>query len=200
MGAKVDANKKQKKEALLNTAFDLFTTKGIHKTSISDIVNQAGVAKGTFYLYFTDKFDIRNKLIAREAGQIFRSAYEAMIAADISDFEEQLIFITEYIIDVLNDNPKLHVIISKHLSWGIFKNTITATADNDDDSPLGLYMDLLAQSGHEFKDSEIMIYSIIEFVSGMIYNPILYQQPVTLDEIKPYINLTVRQIIRNHYR
>ena len=49
---KVDENKKKKKEALFNTAYELFTTKGINATAISDIVEKAGVAKGTFYLYF----------------------------------------------------------------------------------------------------------------------------------------------------
>ena len=58
---KLDTNKKVKEDSLLNTAFSLFTTKGVSKTSISDIVNNAGVAKGTFYLYFKDKYDIRNK-------------------------------------------------------------------------------------------------------------------------------------------
>ena len=48
---KLELNKKKKKDALFNTAFELFTTKGLTKTTISDIVNQAGVAKGTFYLY-----------------------------------------------------------------------------------------------------------------------------------------------------
>ena len=52
---KIEVNKKQKKESLLNTAFSLFTSKGFQKTSISDIVDNAGVAKGTFYLYFSDK-------------------------------------------------------------------------------------------------------------------------------------------------
>ena len=43
---KVDENKKKKKEALFNTAYELFTTKGINATAISDIVEKAGVAKG----------------------------------------------------------------------------------------------------------------------------------------------------------
>ena len=51
---KLEHNKKVKKDALFNTAFELFTTKGIAKTTISDIVEKAGVAKGTFYLYFKD--------------------------------------------------------------------------------------------------------------------------------------------------
>ena len=51
---KVDDNKKLKMNTLLQTAFDLFTGKGFAKTTVSDIVNQAGLAKGTFYLYFKD--------------------------------------------------------------------------------------------------------------------------------------------------
>ena len=63
---KIDKNKQIKRESLLETAFRLFTSKGIQKTSISEIVEDAGVAKGTFYLYFKDKYDIRNKLVAQE--------------------------------------------------------------------------------------------------------------------------------------
>ena len=73
MGTKTDQNKQQKKEMLLNTAFHLFTTKGINKTSISEIAEASGIAKGTFYLYFTDKYDIRNKLIAHQSSQIGRA-------------------------------------------------------------------------------------------------------------------------------
>ena len=73
---KSDLNKKQKREALLNTAFELFTSQGLNKTTINNIVEAAGVAKGTFYLYFRDKYDIRNKLIAHKATHIFSVAEE----------------------------------------------------------------------------------------------------------------------------
>ena len=49
---KIDNNKQMKRESLLDSAFSLFIDNGFNKTSISDIVNNAGVAKGTFYLYF----------------------------------------------------------------------------------------------------------------------------------------------------
>ena len=42
---RVEENKKKKKEALFRTAYELFTTKGINSTAISDIVEKAGVAK-----------------------------------------------------------------------------------------------------------------------------------------------------------
>ena len=56
---KIDNNKQMKRESLLDSAFSLFINNGFSKTSISDIVNNAGVAKGTFYLYFKDKYDIQ---------------------------------------------------------------------------------------------------------------------------------------------
>ena len=61
---KLESNKLQKRTSLLNTAFNLFTTKGVSKTSIAEISKNAGIAKGTFYLYFKDKYDIRNKLVS----------------------------------------------------------------------------------------------------------------------------------------
>ena len=47
---KVDYKKQQKRTSLLDSAFSLFIDNGFHKTSISDIVKGAGVAKGTFDL------------------------------------------------------------------------------------------------------------------------------------------------------
>ena len=49
---KLELNKKKKKDALFNTAFELFTTKGLTKTTISDIVDQAGVGQGDFLPLF----------------------------------------------------------------------------------------------------------------------------------------------------
>ena len=45
---KLESNKKKKEDALYNTAFELFTTKGTNKTTISDIVEKAGVARELF--------------------------------------------------------------------------------------------------------------------------------------------------------
>ena len=75
---RVEENKKKKKEALFRTAYELFTTKGINSTAISDIVEKAGVAKGTFYLYFKDKYDIKNKLIAHKTKELFDHAAVAL--------------------------------------------------------------------------------------------------------------------------
>ena len=44
-----EVQKAEKKANLLQAAYTCFLEKGIHKTSIDDIVARANVAKGTFY-------------------------------------------------------------------------------------------------------------------------------------------------------
>lgn len=195
---KVEVNKKQKKESLLNTAFALFTSKGFQNTSISDIVKDAGVAKGTFYLYFTDKYDLRNKLIAHKAGQLFLDACGAVTEQGIRGFEDQVIFIVDFTIQRLLENESLLGFISKHLSWGVFRNNLISYQDEGEQNVYTAFLELLRGSGHQFRDPEIMIYSIIELVSGCIYNPILYEQPAKLERIQPYLYETIRFQVRMH--
>ena len=43
------------KQELLQIAYRLFVTKGYENTSIEDILEEAGIAKGTYYYYFESK-------------------------------------------------------------------------------------------------------------------------------------------------
>ncbi|MGZ9586978.1 TetR family transcriptional regulator [Paenibacillus marinisediminis] len=47
-----------KREALLQASLSLIMEKGFQQTSVSDIVKRAGLAQGTFYLYFPTKNDL----------------------------------------------------------------------------------------------------------------------------------------------
>ncbi len=109
---------------LLQTAFDLFTGKGFAKTTVSDIVNQAGLAKGTFYLYFKDKYDLRDKLIAYKACQLFDDAHKQLEETEINSLEEEILFLTDYIIDRFQKQQSLLKFLSKNLSWGVFQDAV----------------------------------------------------------------------------
>lgn len=192
---KLELNKKRKKDALFNTAFELFTTKGLAKTTISDIVTQAGVAKGTFYLYFKDKYDIRNKLISHKTGELFYQAHEALQAANITDFEEQVHFIVDHIIDKFDQNHTLLLFISKNLTWGVFKGAFEEKMPDDEYNFYQSYLDLLAQNGLHYKNPELLLFTIIELVGSTCYSCILYQQPVSMTEYRPYLHTTISGIM-----
>ena len=200
---KVDKNKQQKRTSLLETAFSLFTSRGIHNTSISDIVERAGVAKGTFYLYFKDKYDIRNKLIAHKASEVFRKADEALQKEDFSVFaestvyEEKVVFLADNIINQFVADKTLLRFISKKLDWGMFKNVLTGTGSDGVDC-YDIY-DAVFQGNHnQYENPEIMVYMIIELVSATCYSAILVGEPASIEDLKPYIFRTVRQIMQSH--
>lgn len=48
----------EKKESLINAAFELFNEKGFYNTNSKEIAKKAGVSTGLFYNYFNDKSDI----------------------------------------------------------------------------------------------------------------------------------------------
>jgi len=53
-----DSNSSNTKDHIINAAVRIFFQNGFQKTRISDIVSEAGVAQGTFYLYFRSKEEI----------------------------------------------------------------------------------------------------------------------------------------------
>lgn len=46
---------KEKEKRIIEAAMSLFAKKGVTSTSIQDIVNECGISKGAFYLYFKSK-------------------------------------------------------------------------------------------------------------------------------------------------
>lgn len=59
LGAKGEATRQR----LMDAAEEIFGTKGYYHTSVGDITNKAGVAQGTFYLYFPSKLEIFRALV-----------------------------------------------------------------------------------------------------------------------------------------
>lgn len=205
---KMENNKQQKRTSILDTAFKLFTTQGVSKTSIAEISQKAGIAKGTFYLYFKDKYDIRNRLISHEASKLFKNSVTALNSyADEEKtknpdftitFTEQIVFIADHIINALNNNQTLLTFISKNLSWGIFKEALTTNVAEDDINFRDIYYEMLSESGLNLKEPEIMLFMIVELISSTCYSAILYKEPADIDTLKPYLYSTIKAIINEH--
>src|SRR5699024_11208478 len=77
-----------REKALYLAAYELFTEKGITETAISDIVKKAGVAKGTFYTYFTNKEDIVERLILNKSMKVLDEAMMISKELEVVDFND----------------------------------------------------------------------------------------------------------------
>lgn len=191
-------DKEGKQNRLLNTAFKLFTEKGTKDTSIQEIVDNASVAKGTFYLYFKDKYEIRDILIVQKSQKLFSDALKSLRKNYISDFSDSIIYIINYVIDELTKNPLLLKFISKNLSWGVFNKTVLNLYDKSMDSENSVY-DLfikgIKENNIKIENPDVTLFMIIELVGSTCFNSILYKEPLPIDEYKPYLYKTIRGMI-----
>jgi AcrR family transcriptional regulator len=103
---------------IIASAARLFRDKGVRAVSIDDVVRGAGIAKGTFYLYFKSKDDlleqlalavVRQMVVAAEAasqgqGNALDRFAAAVLAMQQVDQDQR------YLVDALNhpDNSALH--------------------------------------------------------------------------------------------
>ncbi len=187
-----------KESRLLNTAFKLFTEKGIKDTSIQEIVDNADVGKGTFYLYFKDKYEIRDILIAKKSHKLFNDALVALRKNNKNNLPDQIIFIVDYVIDELKKNPILLKFISKNLSWGIYSQTVKKIyeeTENNEDRLYDLFLKGIKENNIKLKNPDVTLFMIIELVSSTAFNSILYNEPLPIEEYKPYLYDTIRKLI-----
>ena len=79
MPIKSDTEKQLQKKYLLEVGKNLMLQYGIKKTTVDDIVAEAKIAKGTFYLYFKSKEDFFYQLIASINQTLFHLAEKTVL-------------------------------------------------------------------------------------------------------------------------
>ena len=81
MGKRED-NKARKRGDLEQAALALFLAQGFVATSIEQIVAEAGVARGTFYLYFDDKESLFHALVSAALDPVVDALLDARMTLE----------------------------------------------------------------------------------------------------------------------
>jgi AcrR family transcriptional regulator len=61
--SRAERQRKLRRAAVMDVARQIFSQQGYHDTSIDDLIEAAGIARGTFYLYFESKRAIFDQLL-----------------------------------------------------------------------------------------------------------------------------------------
>lgn len=77
------------KDTIRHSARSVFSRKGYRATTVSDILAEAGVARGTFYRYFTNKRHVFYDILAELFAAIYEAA-SAMVPSGDSHFTERV--------------------------------------------------------------------------------------------------------------
>lgn len=194
--SKISEKQQNKRINILDSAYELFIEKSFNNTSIDDVVKSAGIAKGTFYLYFKDKHDLMERIIIRKGALILRYVLEELkkkTEACQMSFSDQMLFITEKIVDYLESHREIITLMGKNFSSCLsYFNTI-------EDSELKTMLNTLVAENIEngFSEQETLqrIYLIVTLVGSVCYDSLVYESPFKIAEIKPLLYESVQSIL-----
>lgn len=186
-----------KYDRIVDSAYQLFLEQGFDQVSIQEIATRAGVAKGTFYLYFRDKDHLRECVIAQKSNEIFQRALNALHQTDITEFEDQIIFVVDYVTDILAQNREALKLIAKDLSFGLFNQKVSEYFSSEQADIARVLLTAATKNNVQLKNPKILLYMIIELVSSTCFSCILDSEPLEIAVFKPYLFDAIRALIRS---
>jgi len=110
----------------MNAARRLFLEQGVGSTTVEQITSRAGVAKGTFYLYFGCKEDVLTALGDRFGDELLVNIKAAVDAKDPNDWSGRLAAWAGTAASAYLDSMRLHDI----LFYGVRPPTREGLVDN----------------------------------------------------------------------
>jgi AcrR family transcriptional regulator len=86
---RINKEHNERKTEILDSAERLFYSKGFNKCTVNDILDEIGIAKGTFYHYFASKEDVMDAIIQRYMDEVHENLAAAK-GSESGSFEERL--------------------------------------------------------------------------------------------------------------
>ncbi|WP_122892980.1 TetR/AcrR family transcriptional regulator [Arcobacter peruensis] len=105
--------KKIRKNEIMKIASDLFYSKGISETTISEITYLANIGKGTFYEYFKNKDDVINEYIKDYFNNVHNQINEKV--DDFKSNREKILFIVKYLFKSKEKDEKFTYVLIEFL-------------------------------------------------------------------------------------
>jgi AcrR family transcriptional regulator len=106
-----------RRQELMDAAIRVFAQKGVNRTTVADITAAAGVAKGTFYLYFDSKEHLLAVLKEQMVGEILDQATALYSRVGQDDWETLLDATVETMTDFFIDRQDMiHVMVQEGVS------------------------------------------------------------------------------------
>lgn len=186
---------KRTKYKIVQAASKLFITQAISKTSVATICKEAGVAKGTFYIYFESKDDLVWHFIETEFFEIF----QLFDSIERYDFDNDSIqHVVSLIISFINDNTGLiHRVHNQKFLEYFTVDELKHKLEYRLLQPLSKWFSHGMELGY-FIDTDPLFLSQFIFYGGheIIDHSILRQSPFSMKEIQHNLTTIIQQIIK----
>ena len=183
-----------KKEKIMQAALKIFEKKGAEKTSVRDIMTEANLGLGTFYLYYSDKNDLKEKMVLNLATDIILNAEKTCIQEDPI---ERYISFVNFIIDYLISHPFELDLLSKNITWTLYTKIENDYGLSEADSTLKFILnkyDNLFLTSHTESEKLYILSLTLEIMMSTCKSAVLEDSILTIDEMKPVLFAIIRKI------
>lgn len=196
MTARIERKKAFKENALMDAAFDLFSKVGVNETTIDEIVKKAGVAKGTFYLYFRDKYDILDMIVVKKASGLLRESLAVAKNESEKNGVEEVVAFIDYLIERLARDKLLMRIIHKNLSFSLYRKVMNDPVRGPElKAIVQEFKKCTTGSGYDDSETEHLLFVLLEMTGSVCYSAVINNEPAPIEVIKPVLLKTIRKII-----
>lgn len=183
-----------KKAKIMDSAIRVFQKKGLEKTSVRDIMRESGFGLGTFYLYYADKNDLKEQIVLNLAMEIITSAENYCSEEDPI---ERYISFVDYIIDYLIANPFELELISRNITWAMYREIENDKRLKEADTTLKFilskYENLFSKTYTESQQLYILAMTL-EIVMSTCKSAVMEESILSIDEMKPVLFAVIGKI------
>lgn len=195
MGARTQKGEEMK-QRILKSAQKLFHRKGFEATSVREIIEDVGCAKGTFYLYFETKIDLLYDL-ARDIFNKFDTLVENILFPVKDDPFLQIEQLFDAVVKnmeaiegsfrMLHSGEMLKLLLESKTSMEYIDATIGHTAE---------FIDEGIKKGF-FRDVDRLLYArlIFDISHNMMESAMLYSYPANVTVVKDELLVIIRKIL-----
>lgn len=191
-----EENKLLKRTRILDAAYELFSSKGMHMTAIDEVVKKAGIAKGTFYLYFRDKYDLTDQIILHKSTQLVRqvlSEVREQGEQESLDAVGQILLFLDKIINSMAQNRPILTLLSGKLST--IYDLLMADENSEFRDTAQSLVEMLMQIGLTAEQARKQLYVMLNMFCSVCCNAILSGSPYSVDELRPEIQRMARKLL-----
>ncbi len=195
------SKKLEKKMKIIDTAFSLFREHSVNATAVDDIVKAAGIARGTFYLYFKDKSDLLEQIILYKSTEYMKAVLKSTLSDPMlenGDFYERVRVFLNCYIDFLIENKEILPVMEKNLS-----SCIKHLPEFYDSEIADIYrslIDRMVSLGYTPDNAHITTLIIVDMTGNVCSDAIMYEKPFPIEKIRDIVVSSAISIIRNNAR
>ena len=188
----------EKKKKIIETAYQLFKSAGISATAVDDVVKSAGIARGTFYLYFKDKSDLLEQLVFYKSTEtmkeLLRQTVSELTDAD-ADFLSQVRRFVELMIRFYADHRDVMMVLNKNMTS--FLRSFPNLFDEEAQAMYDALIQKFIAYGYTEEKAHKIIYIVVEMLNSVCADAILYGEPFSLEALREPLSASAVLLIEN---